>query len=181
MYTAYTDFVKKNINKMPQNSPKERMKAVAKLWRSQGKSKLTFRMKDGDSLYDVLVEYMEKNYEQGIGFCEDLRFTDNTGRKIFVQLKWFGGDRRYNGELIVKVIKIEPKGGNVLTKAVEALVQHPDVNKWGLNKVVLESIQDKELFVKLQKRGWATRPGMYSNLYWNAPGYKEPNFSDLFI
>ena len=76
---------------------------------------------------------------------------DNNGRKIYIQLKWFGGDRRANGDLIIKVIKIEPAGGNVLTNAVENLVQHPDVHKWKLNKVVMESIIDRALYNKMIK------------------------------
>ena len=106
---------------------------------------------------------------------------DNNGRKIYIQLKWFGGDRRANGDLIIKVIKIEPAGGNVLTNAVENLVQHPDVHKWKLNKVVMESIIDRALYNKMIKRGgWFEKVGMYPNLYWNVPGYIEPTFEELF-
>jgi len=34
--SEYSQFVKANVNKMPQASPQERMKAVAKLWREKG-------------------------------------------------------------------------------------------------------------------------------------------------
>ena len=181
MPSLYNNFVKKNINKMPQTSPNDRMKAVAKLWMSQGTQKLTFRMKDGDSLADVLAEYMEENYKQHSAMMttKNIRFTDNNGRNIFLQLKWFLGDIRFNGEFIIKEISIDPKGGNVLTKAVEELVRHPHVKKWGLNKVVVEAIMDHRLFLKLQERGWEAKPGIYNNLYWNVPGYKEPTLDDL--
>jgi hypothetical protein len=109
----------------------------------------------------------------------DIRFVDEGGRNIFLQVKWFKGDRRSNGELIIKEISITPRGGDILTTAIRRLITHPNIQLWGLNKVKLESIMDYPLFEKLKQRGWTSKPGDYSNLYWYVPGYKEPTFQEL--
>jgi hypothetical protein len=152
--------------------PQERMKAVA------SQNNLT--------LYDVLVQYMNENYSQAMSMSttKNIKFEDKDGRQIFVQLKWnqghSQGHRRLNGELIIKEITIEPKGGDVMTKAVARLVSHENAQMWGLNKVVLESVLDRPLFDKLQARGWVRKVSS-SNLYFYVPGYTEPSLMEIFF
>ena len=100
-------------------------------------------------------------------------------REVFLQLKWFKGSPGVNGDLIIKVVSIKPRGGNAITLAVDELLKCKDAVKWGLNKVVMESILDRELFEKLKLRGWVERPGIYNNLYRYAPHYREPTLEDI--
>ena len=142
-------------------------------------AKVKFGMKDGrPSIYEFLHTYMERVHNKD-SLSENFNFVDENGREVFLQLKWFKGSPGVNGDLIIKVVSIKPRGGNAITLAVDELLKCKDAVKWGLNKVVMESILDRELFEKLKLRGWVERPGIYNNLYRYAPHYREPTLEDI--
>jgi hypothetical protein len=178
--SSWNQYVKENYHLVAHLPNKERFKALSEM--RSGNRKPPKAMRRNLTLYDVLVQYMNENYSQAVSMSttKNIKFEDKDGRQIFVQLKWNQGHRRLNGELIIKEITIEPKGGDVMTKAVARLVSHENAQMWGLNKVVLESVLDRPLFDKLQARGWV-REDSSSNLYFYVPGYTKPSLMEIFL
>ena len=102
----------------------------------------------------VLVNYVRKHFEQENSMMtfETIDF-DLENHRGYIQLKWW----KFQGQLLIQGVSIEPQGDNLLTLSVKELLKRQDMQEMGLQMVILQCIHYHELIQKLLERGWQRR------------------------